>query len=108
MLTVSFIVRVASMIRLVPTEARQSLFKLGKLGTAVRVLHVGDDYLHIQIVKITKKEIEAITSVQCAEPHGILGMHPHKKGKKECLIARAFLDDAKTCELVDVSDPDMK
>lgn len=72
----------------------------------VRVLHVGNDCLHIHIVKITKKETEAITSVRCANPHGILGMHPHKIGKKDCLIARAFLDDAKSCELVDVTNAD--
>lgn len=31
-------------------------------------------------------------------------MHPHKKGKKNCLIVRAYLDDAQSCELVDVAD----
>lgn len=59
-------------------------------------------------MKITKKEIEAITSVKCAQPHGLLGMHPHKKAKKNCLIVRAYLDDAKTCELVDVAAADGK
>ena len=54
------------------------------------------------LVRITKKEIESITSVNCAQPHGLLGMHPHKKGKKSCLIVRAYLDDAQCCYLVDV------
>ena len=31
-------------------------------------------------------------------------MHPHKKGKKSCLIVRAYLDDAKTCSLIDADD----
>ncbi len=29
-------------------------------------------------------------------------MHPHKKGKKSCLIVRAYLQDAKRCNLLDV------
>ena len=53
-------------------------------------------------MRITKKEIELITSVKCAQPHEHLGMHPHKKGKKNCLIVRAYLNDAQSCHLVDV------
>ena len=53
-------------------------------------------------MRITKKEIELITSVKCAQPHEHLGMHPHKKGKKNCLIVRAYLDDAQSCHLLDV------
>ncbi len=53
-------------------------------------------------MRITKKEIDLITSVKCAHPHEHLGMHPHKKGKKNCLIVRAYLDDAQSCHLVDV------
>jgi 1,4-alpha-glucan branching enzyme len=55
-------------------------------------------------VRISKKEIESITSVNCAQPHELLGMHPHKKGKKSCLVVRAYLDDAKNCKLIDVAD----
>ena len=55
-------------------------------------------------MRITKKEIELITSAECAQPHGLLGMHPHKKGKKKCLIVRAYLDDSQTCNLIDVAD----
>jgi 1,4-alpha-glucan branching enzyme len=33
-------------------------------------------------------------------------MHPHEKGTKSGLVVRAFLDDALTCEVVDVSVPD--
>ena len=29
-------------------------------------------------------------------------MHPHKKGKKNCLIVRAYLRDAQSCHLADV------
>lgn len=84
----------------------KAFLKASERSGVVRVLHVGNDCLHIQIVKITEKETEAITSARCANPHGILGMHLHKKGKKGCLIARAFLDDAKSCELVDVTNAD--
>ncbi|MDC0497480.1 alpha-amylase family glycosyl hydrolase, partial [bacterium] len=35
-------------------------------------------------------------------------MHPYKKGKSSFLIVRAFVDDAKTCELVDVTHADGK
>ena len=31
-------------------------------------------------------------------------MHPHKKGKKSCLIVRAYLDDTKTCSLIEVGN----
>ena len=31
-------------------------------------------------------------------------MHPHIKGKVNCLVVRAYVDDAKSCELVDVAN----
>ncbi len=31
-------------------------------------------------------------------------MHPHKKGNKSGLLVRAYVDDAKSCEVVDVND----
>ena len=51
----------------------------------------------------TKAELDSITRVTCAQPHDILGMHP-QKGKG--LLVRAYLDDALTCEVVDVEVPD--
>ena len=57
-------------------------------------------------MKVTQKEIDSITSVQCAEPHAVLGMHPAKKGKKKTLVVRAYLNDAQTCEVVCVENPD--
>lgn len=35
-------------------------------------------------------------------------MHPRKQGKKTVLVVRAYVDDAKTCEVVDVNDPDQR
>lgn len=57
-------------------------------------------------VKISKKEIKSIADVKCAQPHAVLGMHPYKKGQTSCLIVRAYLNDAKTCEVVDVTNSD--
>ncbi|MFO8027259.1 MAG: 1,4-alpha-glucan branching protein GlgB [Opitutales bacterium] len=55
----------------------------------------------------TKAELDSITEVKCAHPHAILGMHPYeKKDGTKCLLARAYLDDALSCEIVDVADPD--
>lgn len=51
-----------------------------------------------------KPELKSITQAHCADPHAILGMHP-SGGSKKSLVVRAFLDDAKTCEVVDASDP---
>lgn len=63
-------------------------------------------------MKIKKEDIETITGVKCAQPHALLGMHPHKKGKgkgkADCLIVRAYLDDAKTCEVVDITHAEGK
>ncbi|MGB0745231.1 MAG: GlgB N-terminal domain-containing protein, partial [Opitutales bacterium] len=55
----------------------------------------------------TKAELDSITKVSCAEPHAILGMHPHKAKKgKDCLRVCAYLDDAQSCEVVDVENED--
>jgi len=56
------------------------------------------------IVITSKAELKAITNVKCAQPHAILGMHPYTANDgTKCLLIRAYLDDAKSCELVDVS-----
>jgi 1,4-alpha-glucan branching enzyme len=60
-----------------------------------------------KIVITTQAELDSITKVKCAQPHAILGMHPHKtKDGKKCLLVRAYLDDALSCEVVDVADPE--
>ncbi|MDP4878902.1 MAG: hypothetical protein NWR36_03360, partial [Opitutales bacterium] len=56
-------------------------------------------------VILSKTDFESVTKVKCGQPHGILGMHPHKKGKTSGLVVRAFVDDAVSCEVVDLSDP---
>ena len=45
--------------------------------------------------------MESITSVSCAQPHSILGMHPFTKNKTQGLVVRAYLKDARTCEVID-------
>jgi 1,4-alpha-glucan branching enzyme len=47
---------------------------------------------------ISKKDLGSLTGANHHHPHEILGMHSHKKG----LVVRAFLQDAKSCEVVDV------
>lgn len=37
-------------------------------------------------------------------PHGALGMHPVKVKGKSGLVVRAFVSDAKSCEVVDIED----
>ncbi len=55
---------------------------------------------------VTKKELDSITKVACSQPHAILGMHSCKSGKKKSLVVRAYLDDAVSCEVVDITSPD--
>lgn len=48
---------------------------------------------------LTAVELESFTNATCAQPHSLLGMHPVKAG----LVVRAFLRDAVTCEVVEIS-----
>ena len=50
---------------------------------------------------ISHDELKRIKSARCGEPHGLLGMHKCKGG----IVVRAFLHDAKTCQLIDLRDP---
>jgi len=59
-------------------------------------------------VLASKTDLESITKVTCSQPHALLGMHAFKKGKKSGLVVRAFVDDAVTCEVVDLTKPDGK
>ncbi|HSH09349.1 MAG TPA: 1,4-alpha-glucan branching protein GlgB [Oceanipulchritudo sp.] len=49
---------------------------------------------------ISKSELTRLVNAQHHHPHELLGMHPHKKG----LVVRALLQDAKSCEVVDVAN----
>ncbi|MFP4157193.1 MAG: 1,4-alpha-glucan branching protein GlgB [Opitutales bacterium] len=55
-------------------------------------------------MRTSKSDLKSIIGAQSADPHGILGMHPTGTAAKPQLTVRAFLDDAKTCEVVDVHD----
>ncbi|MGB0263384.1 MAG: 1,4-alpha-glucan branching protein GlgB [Opitutales bacterium] len=55
---------------------------------------------------VSKKELESVTKVSCTQPHSILGMHPREYEGQQCLVVRAYLDDAVSCEVVDLADPD--
>tara|TARA_B100000212_G_scaffold342406_1_gene329403 strand:- start:19367 stop:21577 length:2211 start_codon:yes stop_codon:yes gene_type:complete len=53
---------------------------------------------------IAKKELEAFRKGQMSTPHGVLGMHPAKVEGKPGLVVRAFVSDAKSCEVVDIEN----
>ena len=53
---------------------------------------------------IAKKELEAFRKAQMSTPHGVLGMHPAKVKGKQGLVVRAFVSDAKSCEVVDIEN----
>ena len=52
---------------------------------------------------VSKEDLSAIRSVRTSQPHAVLGMHPRTRGKAKGLVVRAFLDDAVSCEVVDVT-----
>lgn len=52
----------------------------------------------ISVMILSTEEYKRILGARHHHPHDCLGMHPYKKG----LVVRAFLQDAKTCEVVDV------
>lgn len=47
--------------------------------------------------------MESVTKVACSQPHSILGMHPCESGGVEGLVVRAYVQDARSCEVVDLS-----
>src|SRR5262245_56992626 len=56
-----------------------------------------------------RKELDALLRGQQADPHGFLGMHPVTHEGKRGLVVRAFLQDARTCEVVDFRhDPELR
>ncbi len=48
----------------------------------------------------TKNELASILEVRSGQPHAILGMHRHKKGKRNGLVVRAFLESVVECSVV--------
>src|SRR5262245_34921834 len=57
----------------------------------------------------TRKELDALLRGQHGQPHGLLGMHPVTLEGRRGLVVRAFLQDARSCEVVDVqSEPELR
>jgi 1,4-alpha-glucan branching enzyme len=48
---------------------------------------------------LSKDELQRLLTARHHHPHELLGMHPYRKG----LVVRALLQDAKTCEVVDIA-----
>ena len=51
---------------------------------------------------ISKADLAALLNAKHAAPHGVLGMHPHTRGKSQGVVARALLREAVTCEVVEL------
>src|SRR5206468_4717743 len=49
----------------------------------------------------TQQELEALLNGQHGQPHSLLGMHPITHEGRRGLVARAFVQDARSCEVVD-------
>ena len=54
---------------------------------------------------IEKKDLDSIVNVRCSQPHDFLGMHPRQQGDRTVLVVRVYLDDAQSCEVVDLQHP---
>ncbi len=50
---------------------------------------------------INNTELDAILYAKHSNPHSLLGLHPCRVEKKKGLVARAFILDAKSCEIID-------
>jgi len=48
-----------------------------------------------------RKELEALLNGQHGQPHSLLGMHPITHQGRSGLVARALVQDARTCDVVD-------
>jgi 1,4-alpha-glucan branching enzyme len=51
-------------------------------------------------VIISEKELQSILSAQNSHPHSLLGLHPYDLESTSGLVARAFVRDAVTCDIV--------
>ncbi len=52
---------------------------------------------------ISSVELASFIEARCACPHDFLGMRPFKKGRSQGVIVRAFVRDAKACDVVDLA-----
>jgi 1,4-alpha-glucan branching enzyme len=51
---------------------------------------------------IPESDLDLLLKARHSHPHDILGLHPAKQKGKQGLVARAYLSDAQTCEIVDI------
>ncbi len=77
-----------------------------KLDRGVRLGHF--DVKPAVRVIISKTDLAALLAAKHATPHSVLGMHPHKRGKSEGVVARAFLSGAVACEVVELDTQPQK
>jgi 1,4-alpha-glucan branching enzyme len=52
-------------------------------------------------VIVREADLAAILAARHAQPHAVLGLHPAESSGKKGLVARAFLEGARSCEVVD-------
>ena len=57
----------------------------------------------IPTVILSTAELASFIEAQNAAPHDFLGMRPHKVGRIQGVLVRAFLRDAKACAVVDLA-----
>lgn len=51
---------------------------------------------------IAPADLQALLLAQHAQPHAVLGMHPHTQKGNDGVVVRAFLREVETCEVVDI------
>lgn len=56
----------------------------------------------IHRVRLTPAELASFIEARNACPHDFLGMRPFKKGRTQGVLVRAFIREAKACEVVDL------
>ena len=59
-------------------------------------------------VYIEKKDLESIVNVRCCRPHDFLGMHLRHQYDRTMLVVRVYLDDAQSCEVIDLEHPELR
>jgi 1,4-alpha-glucan branching enzyme len=53
---------------------------------------------------LSNKELESLLQAANSKPHDILGMHPCTLNGTRCLVVRAFIRDALSCDVVDIAN----
>ena len=54
-------------------------------------------------VIISKDDLSALLNASHTSPHSVLGMHPYKRGQNSGVVVRAFVRQAVTCSVVELS-----